>query len=83
MYKPELSKSEDILYYIDGTDIFNSKLLYELDSIKEVKVYENKLLKRMDLVAKDIYGSISKASKLIYLNRSTEPKEKVIYEDNI
>lgn len=53
--------SEELSNYIEGYDVFNSKLLYEISKpdierqAYTIKVYE----KRPDLIAKDFYGSDS------------------------
>lgn len=55
------NSTSELSNYIEGFDVFNSKLLYELnkpDIIKQsytIKVYE----KRPDLIAKEVYGSDS------------------------
>ena len=61
MYKLSKSNSNfDIMYAINGNDIYNSKFLYDLDNLDSSNIlsYKNLLyVGRLDLVANTIYDN--------------------------
>ena len=67
------SDLEDIVNYIDGSDVYNSKLIELLrDPGLPRKEYEIKTFEyRPDLIAKDVYGSTSYESLLMIQTGTT------------
>lgn len=58
---------EDLSQYIEGHDVFNSKLLRVLNdpSVTRVSYMITRYEYRPDLIAKDIYGSVNYCSLLM------------------
>lgn len=58
MYIPVSKKSIDIIDYIEGNDIFNSKALYDMNTIASNQVTVTSCPERLDLIedSDDTYG---------------------------
>lgn len=58
MYVPVSKKSLDIINYIEGDDIFNSKALYDMNKVTENLVTVTSCPERLDLIVNndECYG---------------------------
>ena len=66
----------DIINSIEGTDIFNSLLLFNIDKLKESEFLEytnNRFNDRLDLISTDIFNTIKYQGIISIVNR-LDPK---------
>ena len=68
--KTKGNSGDDIFGYIKGTDIFNSRFLYELDNIEYVTMHQNfEIVNRLDLVSNRYYNDFTGMGVIAVFNR--------------
>jgi hypothetical protein len=66
------SSNYDIMEFIEDTDIYNSKFLYNLDNVKSYQEFEiSRSPSRLDLLSKELYETDKRSGILGIINRSS------------
>ena len=68
------NNASDVMSYIDGNDIYNSKLIKRMKDIEFTNKYYilNNQDKRMDIIAKSVYNDSKKESFIELLNKEVD-----------